>query len=50
VFPFNLLNYAFGVTRVRFRDYVLGSLLGILPGTALSALSALHGLEQEPFA
>ncbi len=35
VFPFNLLNYAFGVTRVRFRDYVLGSLLGMLPGTVM---------------
>jgi len=35
VFPFNLLNYAFGVTRVRFRDYVLGSILGMLPGTVM---------------
>ncbi|NJP08069.1 MAG: TVP38/TMEM64 family protein [Leptolyngbyaceae cyanobacterium RU_5_1] len=34
VFPFNLLNYAFGVTNVSLRDYVLGS-VGILPGTIL---------------
>jgi uncharacterized membrane protein YdjX (TVP38/TMEM64 family) len=34
-FPFNLLNYAFGVTRVSFRDYVLGSWIGMLPGTIL---------------
>ena len=33
VFPYNLLGYAFGVTRVRFRDYVLASWLGMLPGT-----------------
>ena len=33
--PFNLLNYAFGLTRVRLRDYVLGSLIGMLPGTLL---------------
>jgi uncharacterized membrane protein YdjX (TVP38/TMEM64 family) len=35
VFPFNLLNYAFGLTRVSFRDYVLGSWMGMLPGTIL---------------
>ena len=34
VFPFNLLNYALGATRVRFRDYLLGA-LGMLPGTFL---------------
>jgi uncharacterized membrane protein YdjX (TVP38/TMEM64 family) len=35
VFPFNFLNFAFSVTRVSLRDYVLGSLLGMLPGTVL---------------
>ncbi len=35
VFPFNLLNYAFGLTRVAFRDYVLGSMIGMLPGTVM---------------
>ena len=35
VFPFNLLNYAYGITRVTFRDYVAGSLIGMLPGTVL---------------
>jgi uncharacterized membrane protein YdjX (TVP38/TMEM64 family) len=34
VFPFNLLNYAFGVTQVSLKDYTLGS-LGILPGTIM---------------
>ncbi|MBW3627957.1 MAG: TVP38/TMEM64 family protein [Gemmatimonadetes bacterium] len=34
VFPFTLLNYALGLTRVRLRDYVLAS-LGMLPGTLL---------------
>lgn len=34
LFPFNLLNYAFGVTGVSLRDYSLGS-IGILPGTVL---------------
>ncbi|MCI0434852.1 MAG: TVP38/TMEM64 family protein, partial [Gemmatimonadetes bacterium] len=35
LFPFNLLNYAYGLTAVRVRDYVVASWLGMLPGTAL---------------
>ncbi|MEX2223988.1 MAG: TVP38/TMEM64 family protein [Candidatus Rokuibacteriota bacterium] len=35
VFPFNLLNYAFGVTRVSLRDYVLASWIGMMPGTVM---------------
>jgi uncharacterized membrane protein YdjX (TVP38/TMEM64 family) len=35
IFPFNLLNYALGLTRVSFRDYLLASWLGMLPGTVL---------------
>lgn len=35
VFPFNLLNYAYGVTRVRFGSYLLASWLGMLPATVL---------------
>ncbi len=34
LFPFNLLNYAFGVTQVSLKDYMIGS-LGILPGTIM---------------
>ena len=34
VFPFNLLNYALGLTRVRFADYLSAS-IGMLPGTLL---------------
>ncbi len=34
VFPFNVLNYAFGLTEVTLRDYLLGS-LGMVPGTIL---------------
>jgi uncharacterized membrane protein YdjX (TVP38/TMEM64 family) len=33
--PFNVLNYALGLTRVRTRDYALGSLVGMLPVTFL---------------
>jgi uncharacterized membrane protein YdjX (TVP38/TMEM64 family) len=34
VFPFNLLNYAFGVTGVTFKDYALAS-VGMFPGTVM---------------
>jgi uncharacterized membrane protein YdjX (TVP38/TMEM64 family) len=34
VFPFNLLNYALGLTSVRFRDYALAC-VAMLPGTLL---------------
>lgn len=35
VFPFNLLNYGLGITRVKFWHFVGASWLGMLPGTAL---------------
>ncbi len=34
VFPFNLLNYALGLTRVSFGDFIVAS-VGMLPGTLL---------------
>lgn len=34
VFPFNLLNYAFGLTGVSLRNYALGS-VGMIPGTIM---------------
>jgi uncharacterized membrane protein YdjX (TVP38/TMEM64 family) len=34
IFPFNLLNYAFGVTKVSLKDYFLGS-VGMIPGTIM---------------
>lgn len=35
VFPFNLLNYAYGLTRVSLRDYFFASWIGMLPGTVM---------------
>ncbi len=35
LFPFNLLNYAYGLTGVTLRDYVLASWAGMLPATAM---------------
>lgn len=35
VFPYTLLNYAFGLTRVKLGHYVLASWIGMMPGTVL---------------
>jgi uncharacterized membrane protein YdjX (TVP38/TMEM64 family) len=56
VFPFTLLNYALGLTRVRLADYALAS-VGMIPGTLLYvyygkvagevvAASGGHGVER----
>ena len=53
-FPFNLLNYAFGVTGVSLQDYVIGS-IGMIPGTimfvyigSLAGSLALIGTDAQP--
>jgi uncharacterized membrane protein YdjX (TVP38/TMEM64 family) len=35
VFPFTLLNYAFGLTRVKLSHYILASWIGMMPGTVM---------------
>ncbi|MEM7011785.1 MAG: TVP38/TMEM64 family protein [Verrucomicrobiota bacterium] len=35
VFPFTLLNYAYGLTRVKLSHYMLASWIGMMPGTVL---------------
>jgi uncharacterized membrane protein YdjX (TVP38/TMEM64 family) len=50
IFPFNILNYILGVTKVSTKDYILGTVIGIIPGTiafvyfgeALKMLSVFH--------
>jgi uncharacterized membrane protein YdjX (TVP38/TMEM64 family) len=34
LFPFNLLNYALGITQVSLKDYIFGS-IGMFPGTVM---------------
>ncbi|MCI0622128.1 MAG: TVP38/TMEM64 family protein [Acidobacteria bacterium] len=49
IFPFSLLNYGFGLTRVRFWTYLLWSWLCMLPGTILYVVGAdafTKGLEK----
>lgn len=49
LFPFNFLNYAFGLTRVKFSHFVIASFIFMLPGTAAyvvfssSILDVLNG-------
>jgi len=41
LFPFNALNFGLGLTKVSFKDYVLASFIGMLPGCfAYTALGA----------
>lgn len=54
VFPFNLLNYALGVTGVSLKDYLLG-FIGMIPGTvmyvylgSLAGQCALIGTKGQP--
>lgn len=35
IFPYNVLNYAFSLTRVSLRDYVVASWIGMMPATVL---------------
>ena len=35
IFPFNLLNYAFGLTRVSLKHYFFASWVGMIPGTIM---------------
>lgn len=40
IFPFNLVNYGFGLTGVKFGDYVLWSWVCMIPGTMLYVVGA----------
>jgi uncharacterized membrane protein YdjX (TVP38/TMEM64 family) len=37
IVPYEVLNYASGLSRIRFRDYGLATLLGLIPGAAVAA-------------
>ncbi|VAX22791.1 hypothetical protein MNBD_NITROSPINAE04-80 [hydrothermal vent metagenome] len=40
VFPFNGINFASGLTKVRFRDYFIGTAIGIIPASFVFANAA----------
>lgn len=33
IFPFSVINYALGITKVRMKDYTAATFLGMIPGT-----------------
>jgi len=35
IFPFTFLNYAYGLTKVKFTPYLLASWIGMMPGTVM---------------
>ena len=45
LFPFNLVNYAFGLTRIRLSEYVLASLLCMAPGAVAYTYLGYAGRE-----
>lgn len=47
LFPYNLQNFAYGVTDIRFGTYVIGSFFFMLPGTAMYTVGTAGILEAE---
>ena len=47
VFPFNLQNFAYGITDIKFIPYAVYSALFILPGTAVYTIGAAGIVDEE---
>jgi uncharacterized membrane protein YdjX (TVP38/TMEM64 family) len=47
IFPYDILNYAAGLTKVKYRDFILGIMLGVIPETY--SLTFLGGNVSHPF-
>ncbi|MGQ0632272.1 MAG: TVP38/TMEM64 family protein [Sporichthyaceae bacterium] len=45
IVPFTLFNYACGLTGVRTRDYLLGTAIGVLPGTSAYVAAGAFGAD-----
>ncbi|MFB2978674.1 TVP38/TMEM64 family protein [Microseira sp. BLCC-F43] len=45
IIPYGLVNFAAGLTSIRFRDYFLGTLLGTVPGVLPFVLLGSSGLQ-----
>ena len=47
VFPYDPLSYAAGLTKIKYRDFILGTLIGILP--EMVTYSLIGGNLTKPF-
>lgn len=45
IIPYGLVNFAAGLTSIRFRDYLVGTLLGTVPGVLPFVLMGSSGLK-----
>lgn len=45
IVPFTLFNYACGLTAVRTRDYLLGTTIGVIPGTSAYVAAGAYGAD-----
>lgn len=45
IIPYGLVNFAAGLTSIRFRDYLVGTLLGTIPGVLPFVLMGSSGLK-----
>lgn len=37
-FPYEILNYVSGLSKIKFRDYFFGTFVGLIPGVAISTI------------
>lgn len=47
VFPYNLQNFAYGITDINFSTYMIGSLVFMLPGTAMYTIGTAGLADKE---
>lgn len=47
IFPFNLQNFAYGITEISFRNYMIYSFIFMIPGTAMYTFGAAGILDSE---
>lgn len=47
VFPYNLQNFAYGITDIRFSTYSIGSLVFMIPGTAMYTIGTAGLADKE---
>jgi uncharacterized membrane protein YdjX (TVP38/TMEM64 family) len=45
IIPYGLVNFAAGLTSIRFRDYLLGTIIGTVPGVLPFVMLGSSGLQ-----